>query len=343
MRWLRIAICGHVDHGKSTLGASLRRELSMVNLQSDLAFINDTLKQERLQSRTMAVSRGTVEIENARITLLDAPGHAEYGPATLSAILAADAVLLVVSAQTGMQSQTRRHLRLIKEFNPLPVLLVLTKVDLNLHGAQELALHTAQELNNLGHQVSGTYFCQNLHQPESESKSLGSLIAALQDLSVPYRESCWQALSSDPLRLEWFFPDSEHVESDCFILQKPESTGRLSSIEALGGTLSDRVLCSATWKGDQLKDSDILLPQSMKSGLRFSQTFVLALFEDGEDACSIWFRGQWIFVPGISMTEEEFALATFVGQNRLLHRLHPLLEIGFVYREQRMIGVARLC
>ena len=89
---IKIAIIGHVDHGKSTLIGRLlidtdslpkekiteikkiSRELGR---EAELAFIVDQLKEEREQNKTIDTTQVFFKIKNKNFVIIDTPGHVE--------------------------------------------------------------------------------------------------------------------------------------------------------------------------------------------------------------------------------------------------------------------------
>ena len=75
---INIGMLAHVDAGKTTLSEALLyktgtiRKLGRVDTRD--AFL-DTNKQERARGITIFSKQAVVELEKARITLLDTPGH----------------------------------------------------------------------------------------------------------------------------------------------------------------------------------------------------------------------------------------------------------------------------
>ena len=78
---INIGMLAHVDAGKTTLSEALLyktgtiRKLGRVDTRD--AFL-DTNKQERARGITIFSKQAVVELEKARITLLDTPGHVDF-------------------------------------------------------------------------------------------------------------------------------------------------------------------------------------------------------------------------------------------------------------------------
>ena len=114
-----IGTAGHVDHGKSTLIATLTG-------------INpDRLKEE--QEREMTIDLGFAWLtlpDGEEIGIVDVPGHRDFIENMLAGVGGIDAALLVIAADEGVMPQTREHLAILDLLQISAGLVVLTKIDL---------------------------------------------------------------------------------------------------------------------------------------------------------------------------------------------------------------------
>ncbi len=191
MSWLKIAVGGHVDHGKSSLVGCLKRHLQRGLYASDLdkALISDTLKEERQFEKTMALGRSTARLGPDSLTILDAPGHREYLSGFITAVSAADILILVVDAREGFKEQTYLHLRLCALLNQCPVLIFISKMDaINWNArrfyelkseAEEYALQMGLTISDI---VSGTSLSEEGLLHRSRRDSFGQLPSLLECL-----------------------------------------------------------------------------------------------------------------------------------------------------------------
>jgi selenocysteine-specific elongation factor len=114
-----IGTAGHVDHGKSTLIASLTGTHP------------DRLKEEQRREMTIELGFGWMTLPNGEeVGIVDVPGHRDFIENMLSGIGGIDAVLLVIAADEGIMPQTREHLAIIDLLHIPAGLVVLTKTDL---------------------------------------------------------------------------------------------------------------------------------------------------------------------------------------------------------------------
>jgi bifunctional enzyme CysN/CysC len=144
VRSLRVAVLGHVDHGKSTtIGRLLHdtdslpdgklAELEAVSksrgVPLEWSFVLDALQAERDQAVTIDTTRVWFTWNERRYAIIDAPGHREFIRNMLSGASEADAAVLVVDAIEGIGEQTRRHAHLARLLGLRQLAVAINKLD----------------------------------------------------------------------------------------------------------------------------------------------------------------------------------------------------------------------
>ncbi|CAB4913468.1 unannotated protein [freshwater metagenome] len=142
---LRLATCGSVDDGKSTLLGRLlhdTRQIADDQLEHvrdvsarrggelDLALLTDGLRAEREQGITIDVAYRSFVTERRRFILADCPGHEQYTRNMVTGASTADAAVLLIDARYGVVSQTRRHLAIAALLRVPHVVVAVNKMDL---------------------------------------------------------------------------------------------------------------------------------------------------------------------------------------------------------------------
>jgi bifunctional enzyme CysN/CysC len=142
---LRVAITGHVDHGKSTLigrmlfdtgslpdgkaeeieASSRRRGLDA----TEWSFAVDAAQEERDQAITIETTRVWMQYAGRRIVIIDTPGHREFIRNMMSGAADADAAILVVDAVEGIRDQTHRHAYLLQLLDVPEIIVAVNKID----------------------------------------------------------------------------------------------------------------------------------------------------------------------------------------------------------------------
>jgi GTP-binding protein len=124
-----VAIVAHVDHGKTTLvDAMLRQTGAFRNNQVVTDRVLDSGDLEREKGITILAKHTAVQWGDIKITIVDTPGHADFGGEVERGLAMVDGVLLLVDASEGPLPQTRFVLRKTLEAR-LPVVVVVNKVD----------------------------------------------------------------------------------------------------------------------------------------------------------------------------------------------------------------------
>jgi len=146
MDLLRIATAGSVDDGKSTLigrllydtksifedqlaqieGASRRLGESSVNL----ALLTDGLRAEREQKITIDVAYRYFATPRRKFILADTPGHVQYTRNMVTGASTADVAIVLVDAQKGVLTQSRRHSFIASLLGIPHMIVAVNKMDL---------------------------------------------------------------------------------------------------------------------------------------------------------------------------------------------------------------------
>lgn len=124
-----IAIVAHVDHGKTTLVDAMLLQTGAFSEHYEVTDrVMDSNDLEREKGITILAKHTVVHYEGVTITIVDTPGHADFGGEVERGLTMVDGVLLLVDASEGPLPQTRFVLRKTLEAR-LPVIVVINKVD----------------------------------------------------------------------------------------------------------------------------------------------------------------------------------------------------------------------
>jgi GTP-binding protein len=124
-----IAIIAHVDHGKTTLVDQLLRQSGTFRAHQQMTErVMDSNELERERGITILAKNCAIEVDGARINIVDTPGHADFGGEVERALSMVDSVLLVVDAVDGPMPQTRFVTRKALALGLQPIL-VVNKID----------------------------------------------------------------------------------------------------------------------------------------------------------------------------------------------------------------------
>ncbi|MEM1033190.1 MAG: elongation factor Tu, partial [Myxococcota bacterium] len=130
---LNVGTIGHIDHGKTTLTASLlavqsRDGLAEVKSYSDIAK-GGTVRDET-KTVTIAVSHVEYESDQRHYAHIDCPGHADFVKNMITGAAQMDGAILTVSAVDSVMPQTREHVLLARQVGLDYIVVFLNKCDL---------------------------------------------------------------------------------------------------------------------------------------------------------------------------------------------------------------------
>jgi len=124
-----VAIIAHVDHGKTTLVDAMLRQSGAFRANQEVAErVMDSSDLERERGITILAKNTSVRYREAKVNIVDTPGHSDFGGEVERALKMVDGVLLLVDASEGPLPQTRYVLRKALEAR-LPAVVVINKID----------------------------------------------------------------------------------------------------------------------------------------------------------------------------------------------------------------------
>ena len=127
---VNIGTIGHVDHGKTTLTASITKVLSLRGAADFKAYDQiDGAPEERERGITISTAHVEYETENRHYAHVDCPGHADYVKNMITGAAQMDGAILVVSAADGPMPQTREHILLSRQVGVPYIVVFLNKAD----------------------------------------------------------------------------------------------------------------------------------------------------------------------------------------------------------------------
>lgn len=142
---LKIVVVGHVDHGKSTVigrllydtkslpeGAieKVKRISKDKGKPFEYAYLLDALEEEQKQGITIDTTQLQFRTKQRDYVIIDAPGHKEFLKNMISGAANAEAALLVIDANEGIQEQSKRHGYLLSLLGIQKVYVLINKMDL---------------------------------------------------------------------------------------------------------------------------------------------------------------------------------------------------------------------
>ena len=129
MAKLVTGILAHVDAGKTTLSEALLFECGVIRQLGRVDTKNTFLDNNFIEKeRGITIFAKQAEL-NAKITLIDTPGHVDFSAETERTLSVLDAAILLVNASDGIQSHTKTLWSLLKKYK-IPVAIFVNKMDM---------------------------------------------------------------------------------------------------------------------------------------------------------------------------------------------------------------------
>ncbi len=131
MKRVVLGMVAHVDAGKTTLTEALLyvggklQKMGRVDKQN--AFL-DTSLMEKERGITIFSKQAVFAYKDMEVTLVDTPGHVDFGPEMERALQILDYAILVINGAEGIQAHTRTLWHLLKRY-AIPVFLFVNKMD----------------------------------------------------------------------------------------------------------------------------------------------------------------------------------------------------------------------
>ncbi|MFP4567835.1 MAG: translation elongation factor EF-1 subunit alpha [Candidatus Woesearchaeota archaeon] len=144
---MNLVFIGHVDHGKSTSVGRLLFDSGNIDEQTmrklkekaqelgkagfEFAFAMDSLKEERERGVTIDLAHKKFLTDKYDFTIIDAPGHRDFVKNMITGASQADAAVLSVAANDGVNAQTKEHVFLSKTLGVAQLIVSINKMDIS--------------------------------------------------------------------------------------------------------------------------------------------------------------------------------------------------------------------
>ncbi len=129
------AIISHPDAGKTTLteklllyGGAVQLAGSVTARKSQRSTTSDWMELERKRGISVSSTVLQFDYDGYRINLLDTPGHKDFSEDTYRVLTAVDAVIMVIDAAKGIESQTRKLFEVCAQ-RGVPIFTFMNKCD----------------------------------------------------------------------------------------------------------------------------------------------------------------------------------------------------------------------
>jgi elongation factor Tu len=127
---VNVGTIGHVDHGKTTLTATITALLALRGMAEKKAYDQiDNAPEERERGITINTAHVEYETNKRHYAHVDCPGHADYVKNMITGAAQMDGAILVVAATDGPMPQTHEHILLARQVGVPSIVVFMNKCD----------------------------------------------------------------------------------------------------------------------------------------------------------------------------------------------------------------------
>ena len=163
MELRNVAIIAHVDHGKTTLVDEMLKQGGVYRENQEIVDrVMDSGDLERERGITILAKNTAVKYKDAKINIVDTPGHADFGGEVERVLKMVDGVILLVDAAEGPMPQTRFVLSRALELGHRVIVVVnkIDRPDQRIHEVVDEVLELLMDLDATDEQLdSPILFC----------------------------------------------------------------------------------------------------------------------------------------------------------------------------------------
>ena len=305
---MNVGTIGHVDHGKTTLTASILRVLSregngysaQVKGMDDI----DKAPEEKARGITINLSHSEYETPKRHYAHIDAPGHADYIKNMITGAAQMDGAVIVVAATDGPMPQTREHIVLAKQVGVPKIIVFLNKCDMV--DDEEMLMLVEEEIRDI---LTKNGF-DGANTPIIRGSGLKALESA--DNSDPYAQKILELANA----MDTYFPDPVRETDKPFLMPIED----IFSIEGRGTVVTGKIERGVVKVGEEIEILGIkdtmkttvtgveMFNKSLQEGMAGDNAGILLRGVKKEDLT----RGQVLAKPGTVKPHSEFECEVYV-------------------------------
>ncbi len=143
-----VTVCGHVDHGKTTLLDSIRKtnvyETEAGGITQKISFT--LFPRDRIMKRCPLIEKNKLLLDIPGFLFIDTPGHAAFSNLRKRGGALADLAIVVIDINEGIKPQTAEVIEIMK-LNKTPFIVAVNKID-NIHGWRKNSENLVEDIKN---------------------------------------------------------------------------------------------------------------------------------------------------------------------------------------------------
>ncbi len=143
-----VTVCGHVDHGKTTLLDSVRGtnvyDTEAGGITQKISFT--LFPRDKIMTRCPLIEKNGLALEIPGFLFIDTPGHAAFSNLRKRGGALADLAIVVIDINEGIKPQTAEVIEILK-LNKTPFIVALNKID-NIHGWRKNSEALLEDIKN---------------------------------------------------------------------------------------------------------------------------------------------------------------------------------------------------
>lgn len=149
MKHMVVGLLAHVDAGKTTLAEAMLYRTGAIRSAGRVDHGDTYLDFEEVERRrgiTVFSKQAHVHVGDTDMSLIDAPGHVDFGAEAERTMGVLDCAVLVIAANEPVRGHTKTLWRLLERFG-VPTVVFVNKMDLAHKGEEELEAELRQHLS----------------------------------------------------------------------------------------------------------------------------------------------------------------------------------------------------
>ena len=236
---VNVGTIGHIDHGKTTLTASIlavQAAKGMAEAKNYSEIAKGGTVRDETKTVTIAVAHVEYESDKRHYAHIDCPGHADFVKNMITGAAQMDGAILVVSAADGPMPQTKEHVLLARQVDVPALVVFLNKCD----------LVDDEELLELVEMEARELLSKYDFDGDNVPIIRGSALPALQNPSDPEASKCITELMT---AIDEYIPEPKREEDKPFLMAIED----VFSIEGHGTVATGRIERGVLRTGEEVE------------------------------------------------------------------------------------------